>query len=226
MARAAMREIASRGRMPIVTGGTGLYLRALTEGLFAGPARQEELRHRLRRSVERHGATWLHRVLARMDRETAARIHANDTPKLIRAIEICVAERRPMSEVLGRDPLTGFRLLRMGLNPPRKSLYERLNARCAEMFADGLVEETRGLLERYGQVKALDSLGYRQAVAVLAETLSRDEAVAAAQQGHRNYAKRQLTWFRREPNVYWIERFGDDAETISAAVESVNKVAI
>jgi tRNA dimethylallyltransferase len=226
MARAAMREIASRGRMPIVTGGTGLYLRALTEGLFAGPARQEELRHRLRRSVERHGATWLHRVLARMDRETAARIHANDTPKLIRAIEICVAERRPMSEVLGRDPLTGFRLLRMGLNPLRKALYERLNKRCAAMFADGLMEETRGLLERYGQVKALDSLGYRQGLAVLAGTLTLEAGIAAAQQGHRNYAKRQLTWFRREPNVYWIERFGDDAETISAAVESVNKVAI
>jgi len=226
MARAAMREIASRGRMPIVTGGTGLYLRALTEGLFAGPARQEELRDRLRRSVERHGATWLHRVLARMDRETAARIHANDTPKLIRAIEICVAERRPMSEVLGRDPLTGFRLLRMGLNPLRKALYERLNKRCAAMFADGLMEETRGLLERYGQVKALDSLGYRQGLAVLAGTLTLEAGIAAAQQGHRNYAKRQLTWFRREPNVYWIERFGDDAETISAAVESVNKVAI
>jgi len=226
MARAAMREIASRGRMPIVTGGTGLYLRALTEGLFAGPARQEKLRDRLRRSVERHGATWLHRVLARMDRETAARIHANDTPKLIRAIEICVAERRPMSEVLGRDPLTGFRLLRMGLNPLRKALYERLNKRCAAMFADGLMEETRGLLERYGQVKALDSLGYRQGLAVLAGTLTLEAGIAAAQQGHRNYAKRQLTWFRREPNVYWIERFGDDAETISAAVESVNKVAI
>ena len=131
-----------------------------------------------------------------------------------------------MSEVLGRDPLTGFRLLRMGLNPLRKALYERLNKRCAAMFADGLMEETRGLLERYGQVKALDSLGYRQGLAVLAGTLTLEAGIAAAQQGHRNYAKRQLTWFRREPNVYWIERFGDDAETISAAVESVNKVAI
>ena len=104
-----------------MTGGTGLYLRALTEGLFAGPERQEELRARLRQSAERHGGAWLHRLLARLDAATAERIHANDTPKLIRAIEVCLAARRPMSEVMGRDPLTGFRLLRIGLNPPRSS---------------------------------------------------------------------------------------------------------
>ncbi|HTA79449.1 MAG TPA: tRNA (adenosine(37)-N6)-dimethylallyltransferase MiaA, partial [Terracidiphilus sp.] len=99
-ARAALRDIASRGKLPIVTGGTGLYLRALTEGLFAGPARQEELRERLRRSAERHGGAWLHRLLTRLDPASAARIHANDAPKLIRAIEVCLAGRRPMSEVL------------------------------------------------------------------------------------------------------------------------------
>ena len=149
-----------------------------------------------------------------MDAATAERIHANDTPKLIRAIEVCLAARRPMSEVIARDPLTGFRLLRIGLNPPREDLYDRLNRRCAAMFAAGLVEETRGLLARYGPVKALDSLGYRQARAVLDGTLSVDEAIKAAQQGHRNYAKRQMTWFRREPEVHWIERFGDEAETV------------
>ena len=166
-ARAVLQEIAARGRLPIVTGGTGLYLRALTEGLFAGPARREDLRARLRRSAERHGSEWLHRVLRRLDAATAERIHANDTAKVIRAIEVCVAARKPMSEILGdqdvgRDPLTGFRLLRIGLNPPREQLYDRLNQRCAAMFAAGLVEETRGLLERFGPVKALDSLGYRQ----------------------------------------------------------------
>ena len=109
---------------------------------------------------------------ARLDPATAARIHANDTPKLIRAIEVCLAARKPMSQVMARDPLTGFRLLRIGLNPPRAELYERLNRRCAAMFAAGLVEETRGLLARYGPVKALDSLGYRQARGVLEGTLS------------------------------------------------------
>ncbi len=220
-ARAALREIAARGRLPIVTGGTGLYLRALTEGLFAGPARREDLRARLRRSAERRGSGWLHRVLRRLDAATAERIHANDTAKLIRAIEVCVAARTPMSEVMARDPLTGFRLMRIGLNPPRAALYQRLNERCAAMFAAGLVEEARVLLKRYGPVKALDSLGYRQARSVLDGAMSEQEAIAAAQQGHRNYAKRQMTWFRREPEVQWIEGFGNEAETVRAATELV-----
>jgi len=232
-ARAALREIASRGRLPIVTGGTGLYLRALAEGLFAGPERQHELRARLQQSQARHGEGWLHRLLRRLDPPSAERIHANDTPKLIRAIEVCLAARKPMSEVMARDPLTGFRLLRIGLNPSRKALpardglssseglYARLNRRCAAIFDAGLIDETRNLLDRYGPVKALDSLGYRQAMAVLAGTLTVEAALAAAQQGHRNFAKRQLTWFRREPDVHWIEAFGDDPETLRAATELI-----
>jgi tRNA dimethylallyltransferase len=225
-ARAALRDISNRGNLPIVTGGTGLYLRALTEGLFAGPARQQELRSRLEQSRQRRGELWLHRLLTRLDPTSAARIHANDTPKLIRAIEVCLTARKPLSEVLAsevsaRDPLTGFRLLRIGLNPPRQQLYGRLNRRAAAMFASGLIDETRGLLECYGPVKALDSLGYRQALCVLRESFSIDDAIRAAQQGHRNYAKRQLTWFRREPEVHWIEGFGDEAETIRAASELV-----
>lgn len=220
-ARVALGEIAGRGRLPIVTGGTGLYLRALTEGLFAGPQRHEELRARLRSKAQKRGSAWLHRVLARLDGASAERIHANDTAKVIRAIEVCLAGRRPMSEVLARDPLTGFRLLRIGLNPPRQALYARLNERCAAMFAAGLVEETRGLVARYGRVKALDSLGYRQALAVIDGEVDLPQAVVAAQQGHRNYAKRQLTWFRREPDVRWIEAFGDEAETVRIASELV-----
>ena len=126
-----------------------------------------------------------------------------------------------MSEVLARDPLTGFRLLRIGLNPPRAALYERLNQRCAEMFAAGLTEETRDLLACYGPVKALDSLGYRQARTVLDGTATEEQAIAAAQQGHRNYAKRQLTWFRREPEVRWLKGFGDDPEIQRAVIDIV-----
>lgn len=220
-ARAALHAIASRGKLPIVTGGTGLYLRALTEGLFAGPTRREDLRDRLRKSAQKRGNGWLHRVLSRLDPATSARIHANDTPKIIRAIEVCLAARRPMSKVLARDPLTGFRLLRIGLNPPRAALYDRLNRRCAEMFAAGLIQETRALLACYGPIKALDSLGYRQAVSVLLKGVSEKAAIAEAQQGHRNYAKRQLTWFRREPGVHWIEAFGDDRETLTRVAELV-----
>jgi tRNA dimethylallyltransferase len=225
-ARKVLRDVSARSMLPIVTGGTGLYLRALIEGLFAGPVRHQELRERLRLSAQKRGSAWLHRILTRLDAPSASRIHANDTAKLIRAIEVCVAGRRPLSQVLesqtaARDPLTGFRLLRIGLNPPRAALYHRLNRRCAEMFAAGLVDETRGLLARYGPIKALESLGYRQAMAVLAGTLSEPDAIVAAQQGHRNYAKRQLTWFRREPDVHWIEAFGDEPDAERAAFELV-----
>jgi len=216
-ARASLHEIVARGKLPIVTGGTGLYLRAFTDGLFAGPARQENLRKRLELSAHRRGNAWLHRLLSRLDQPSAARIHPNDTAKLIRAIEVCVASRQPLSRVMARDPLVGFRLLRIGLNPPRQALYDRLNIRCAEMFAAGLVSETRSLLALYGPIKALDSLGYRQALRVLRDSWSIEEALKAAQQGHRNYAKRQLTWFRREPDVHWIDAFGDAAETIREA---------
>ena len=230
LARAALRDIAARGRLPIVTGGTGLYLRALTEGLFSGPARQVQLRIRLERSRQRHGDTWLHGILLRLDPASAARIHAHDAPKLIRAIEVCVTSRKTLSQVLdnkevARDPLTGFRLLRIGLNPPRKALYERLNQRAADMFRAGLIDETRALLERYGPVRTLDSLGYRQSAAILAGTLTAEAAIEAAQQGHRNYAKRQLTWFRREPSVHWLEGFGDQPETLRAAIALIEAEA-
>jgi tRNA dimethylallyltransferase len=220
-ARAALADINAGGKLPIVTGGTGLYLRALTAGLFAGPERRADLRSRLLESHLKRGKTWLHRLLTRLDPESAARIHANDTAKLIRAIEVCLTSKQPMSAVLARDPLAGFRLLRIGLNPPRKQLYDRLNQRCAEMFTAGLVDETSALLARYGPVKALDSLGYRQALQVIRGEADLPHAVAAAQQGHRNYAKRQLTWFRREPDVHWIERFGDESETLRATSELV-----
>jgi len=226
-ARAALNQIASRNRLPVVTGGTGLYLRALTEGLFPGPKRQQEMRERLLASLLKRSPLWLHRMLARLDPQSASRIHANDTPKLIRALEVCFSTGEPFSKAMtsglhaGRDPLTGFRLLRIGLNPPRAALYDRLNQRCAEMFAAGLVDETRALLARYGPIKALDSLGYRQVQQVIRGETDLPQAVAAAQQGHRNYAKRQLTWFRREPDVHWIERFGDESETLRATSELV-----
>jgi tRNA dimethylallyltransferase len=225
-ARAAIADIAARGKLPIVTGGTGLYLRALLDGLFAGPQRSQELRTRLERSHARHGAGWLHRVLARLDPQSATRIHANDTPKLIRAIEISLAARQPMSEAWkeGREPLRGFRILRIGLDPPRKELYKRINERAARMFDEGLIEETQQLIARYGESpRAFDSLGYRQARAVLRSEISREEAIAAAQQGHRNYAKRQMTWFRREPEVCWLKGFGDEATVVTQACDLVAK---
>jgi tRNA dimethylallyltransferase len=228
-ARAVLADIKSRERLPIVVGGTGLYLRALLDGLFAGPERSEELRDRLRERVKAREAGYLHRLLTRLDLDAAAKIHANDTPKLIRAIEVCLASRRQMTEMWkdGRDPLQGFRILRLGLNPDREALYARINERARRMFDVGLVEETERLLAKYGDAAwPLGSLGYRQAVQQLRGSLTRDAAIAAAQQAHRNYSKRQMTWFRREPDVTWLSGFGDEvsvqtqAETLVAGVRS------
>ena len=226
LARQALTAIVSRQHLPVVTGGTGLYLRALLEGLFAGPQRSEKIRARLTHSAKLHGPAWLHRVLHRLDPAAARRIHSNDQPKLIRAIEVCLAARQPLTEAwkTGRAPLTGYRILRIGLNPPRPDLYARIDARAAKMFADGLVEETRGLLRKYGDSPpAFDSLGYRQARAVLRGELTESEAIAATGQAHRNYAKRQLTWFRREPDVRWLEGFGDDPALAAQASELVQQ---
>ncbi len=222
-ARAALADIAQRSHLPIVVGGTGLYLRALLEGLFPGPQRSDRLRDRLRfRSTER-GSGYLHRILQRLDPVSAAKIHPNDAPKLIRAVEVCLTARGPMSELWrehGRDALRGFRILRLGLNPPREQLYDRINRRAAQMFADGLIAETQALLQRFGDARAvtpIHSLGYQQALQHLRGELTLDQAIAACQQGHRNYAKRQLTWFRREPEVTWLEGFGDDADICNSA---------
>lgn len=223
-ARQVLREIASRRHLPIVVGGTGLYLRALLEGLFPGPPRSEELRERLRAQVTRRGPDYLRRILLRLDHAAAEKIHANDTPKLIRAIEVCLASRQKMSELWqqGRDPLQGFRILRIGLDPDRAALYERINQRARQMFENGLIEETKKLMEKYGEATSpLASLGYRQAVQFLRGELTREQALQAAQQAHRNYAKRQMTWFRREPEVTWLTGFGDDPEIQQSALRTV-----
>ena len=222
--RRVLQDVKSRGNLPIVVGGTGLYLRALLEGLFPGPQRSEELRTRLRSQADQKGPNYLHRVLRRMDAAAAHLIHENDTPKLIRAIEVCLASRQRMSEMWkhGREPLGGFRILRLGLNPDRKLLYDRINARARRMFDAGLVEETRGLLARHGAAWALSSLGYRQAAQVVRGEIDVESAIVAAQQAHRNYAKRQMTWFRKELGVEWVEGFGDETrvqEWAEAAIQ-------
>ena len=227
-ARRVIREIAGRGRLPIVVGGTGLYLRALLEGLFPGPQRSEELRQRLRSRAASRGSQHIHQMLVRLDPQAASKIHANDLPKLIRAVEVCLASRAPMSKLWqesGRDALQGFRVLRMGLNPSRQDLYRRINQRARQMFENGLIEETKALLDRYGErnnVIPLASLGYHQAVQFLRRELTREQAITLAQQAHRNYAKRQMTWFRREPDVLWLEGFGDDSALAKLAAELVS----
>ena len=223
-ARVLLEEIRSRGRLPIVVGGTGLYLRALLEGLFPGPQRSEELRERLRQRAQKKGSTYLHRVLRRLDAAAARKIHGNDTPKLIRAIEVCLRSRQPMTEgwKQGRSSLEGFRVLRLGLNPGRDPLYERINRRAQQMLDAGLIEETERLLAKYGDAAwPLRSLGYQQVVQLLRGEVESETVLQAVQQAHRNYAKRQMTWFRREPEVLWLPGFGDDPEMQRQALAQV-----
>jgi tRNA dimethylallyltransferase len=218
-----LEDLRRRGPLPILTVGTGLYLRALLEGLAEVPQRSEELRTRLRASAEKRGPGYLYRLLARLDAETAAKIAAPDEQKLIRAIEVCVLARRPVSEVhrMGRTPLAGWRALKIGLMPPREALYERIHARTDAMLAQGWIEEVRGLMDNglAENAKPFDFIGYRELREVLRGHRKLEEARAAIQQATRQYAKRQLTWFRKDPSVHWLSGFGDDSHVQDQARE-------
>ncbi|GAC1659908.1 MAG: tRNA (adenosine(37)-N6)-dimethylallyltransferase MiaA [Acidobacteriaceae bacterium] len=227
-ARAVIAEVSQRGNLPIVVGGTGLYLRALLDGLFAGPERSENLRTRLREAEHRNGPGLLHRLLKRLDDRAASSIHPNDIPKLIRAVEVCLSARTSISDIWkrGTEPLVGFRIVKLGLAPERTTLYARINARCVHMFERGLVAETEALVAKWGpDTRPLQSLGYRQAFQLLRGMISEETMISSTQQGHRNYAKRQLTWFRRERDVHWLPGFGDDPQIQSQALDLLSNQA-
>jgi tRNA dimethylallyltransferase len=220
-----LEDLRRRKRLPIFTVGTGLYLRALLEGLADVPQRSEELRARLRSGAAEHGAGYLHRVLEKMDPESAKKIASADEQKLIRAIEVCLLAKRPLSEVhrSGRKSLEGWRPVKIGLMPEREELYRRIHARTDAMLEHGWLEEVRGLLE--GGVpenaKAFDFIGYRELRNVLRGELNLDEGKAAIQQATRRYAKRQMTWFRRERGVEWLSGFGDEREIQEKALKKI-----
>ncbi len=222
LARQTIAEITGRGRLPVIVGGTGFYLRALLDGLFEGPSRDQPLRDRLSARESRRPGS-LHRLLTRFDRQAARKIHANDVPKVTRALEVCLVTRRPVSELFreGRDALCGYRTLKLGLLPDRDALYERLDARCARMFEGGLVEEVRRILAMGypAASKPFESHGYKQALQLINGELSPRDAVFYAQRNTRNYAKRQITWFRREPGLVWLKGFSDLPEIRIAALE-------
>lgn len=213
-ARAVLGRLLARDRMPVLAGGTGLYLEALVRGLFRGPQRDPALRERLQRRVEGKPEGYLWRILTRLDAEAARAIHRNDTPKLIRAIEVSLLGGRPMTQqwrVAGAQ-LQSHHLITLGLDPPRETLYQRIDRRAAQMFAGGLVGEVQGLLER-GIPRAappFGSLGYAQCLQYLDGGCSLDDAVESTARHTRRYAKRQLTWFRnRTPGVRWWRGFGN-----------------
>ncbi len=221
LARNTISEISARGRLPILAGGTGFYLRALLEGLFEGPVRDQALRDRLAaREARRPGS--LHRLLKRFDSVAAAKIHSNDVPKVTRALEIRLLTSQPVSQLFqqGRDALTGYRTLKLGLLPDREVLNPRLDARCAWMFEHGLVEEVQHILALgfAPECKPFESHGYKQALQLIHGELNAREAVFYAQRNTRHYAKRQITWFRRERELQWLKGFGDAPEIREAAL--------
>ena len=229
-ALAVLDDLRRRGRLPILTIGTGLYLRALLEGLADAPARSEELRARLEAGANAHSLQYLHRVLRRLDPEAAVRIGSRDRPKMIRAIEVCLLTGRPLTEIhrSGRTPLEGYRPIKIGLQPPRAALYDRIGKRVDTMLKRGWLEEVAGLV-RDGvpqDSKPFDFIGYRQLRAHLRGEITLDQARELIQQGTRQYAKRQRTWFRREPNVHWVSSFGDAPETQSAARNLLHSRAV
>lgn len=223
LARAALHDVAARGRLPIVVGGTGLYLRVLLSGLFAGPARDAAFRERLEAMAGRFGRARIHRWLRRVDRSAAARIEPNDLVRMVRALEVYRATRRPISDHHGPpgDPLTGFEVKVFGLDLDRDVLRQRVEARTDAMLASGLVEEVRGLLRRYpGGLRPLAAIGYRQAVAVVRgeadlATARRDMVTATMQ-----YAKRQRTWFRHQADVAWFDAPEAARRAIAAWLEA------
>ena len=220
-AEVVLAGLKQRGKLPIFTVGTGLYLRALLEGLAELPTRSEEIRERLRESAATHGPGHLHGVLKKLDTETAQKIALADEQKIIRAIEVCLLARKRLSEVhrTARKPLLGWKPIKLGLQPSRDALKDRIHSRTDAMLAAGWLEEVRQLLNKgYSEnAKPFDFIGYRELRNVLQNKMSLNDARVAIQQFTRQYAKRQLTWFRREHGVHWLAGFGDDAKIQRAA---------
>jgi tRNA dimethylallyltransferase len=224
-AAAALADVTRRGKLPILTAGTGLYLRALLEGLSDAPRRSEELRERLRRKTRARGPLHLHALLARIDPQAGKRIAPRDTQKIIRAIEIRILAGKAVGEIhgAGRKALEGYAVRKIGLAPPRAALYDRINARVMAMIASGWPDEVHRLIDDGvpPESKPFQFIGYAELREHLASRLPLQAAMESIQQATRRYAKRQLTWFRKEPGVHWLAGFGDDGTIAAEALRLV-----
>jgi tRNA dimethylallyltransferase len=225
-ARKSLEEICKRGNVPFVVGGTGFYLQAFLEGMFDGPAKEETLRVRMRKIIKRRGTKTLHRALERIDPQSASRIEEADGERIMRAYEIYLASGRPMSwwQQQPRNALRGCYWLKIGIHIPRTELYERIDNRVDEMFQNGFLEEVQSLLALYPRSSpALKAIGYRQIVDYADGKQSMEQAIADIKMESRRYAKRQMTWFRRDPDIQWIEDRGEAAKFDTTAVALVEK---
>jgi tRNA dimethylallyltransferase len=218
-----LADLKARRKPPILTAGTGLYLRALLEGLAEAPARSEDLRQRLRESVERRSAEHLHRVLAKLDPEAAGRIAPRDTQKVIRAIEIRLLAQKSVGDIhrAGREPLEGYEVVKIGLRPNRPELYKRIEERTHAMIAAGWLEEVRRLVAARisPSAKPFQFIGYSELRDHIEGKMTLDDAIRQIQQATRQFAKRQMTWFRREKDVQWLAGLGDDRKIQQQAFE-------
>lgn len=230
-AQLVIREISSRGRVPVIVGGTGFYLQALLAGLSPAPARDDAVRSRLMERERKHPGS-LHRILRRLDPASGARIHPNDKNKTLRSLEVRLLQGSSLTSTFEseRTGLSGCVPIKIGLNPPRDLLYARLNERTRRMFHpdpghESLVDEVRRLLSAGvpRDAKPFESLGYKQLLQLLEGRITEEQAVASTQQETRNYAKRQQTWFRREHGVHWLAGFGDDPSMQREALEVLAK---
>lgn len=221
-----IEEIESRGRVPLLVGGTGFYLRALRHPFFISPQTDESIRRRLNEMRERRGAEYLHRVLRRIDPRAAAQLYPRDWPRVQRAIEVYLQTGRSIVDQKDERPAaheSSRRLRILALNPPRAELYERINQRTEAHFNAGLVDEVRELLHRGvpPNSNALGAHGYRRVVEYLEGKRDLPSAVEQTKLDVRHYAKRQLTWFRHEADVEWFDGFGEENRILRAVMESI-----
>ena len=221
-----IEEIESRGRVPLLVGGTGFYLRALRQPLFLSPPTDESLRRRLTRSREKHGPEHLHRLLTRIDPNAARQLYPRDWPRVQRALEVYLQTGKSIVDQQPErpEPHESSRRLRiLALNPPRAELYQRINERTEAHFRAGLVDEVRGLLARgfSPSSNALGAHGYRRVVEYLQGLRDLDSAVEQTRLDVRHYAKRQLTWFRHEAGVEWFDGFGEENAILRSVLETL-----
>ena len=220
-AAVVLEEVSGRGKLPIITAGTGLYLRALLEGLADAPERSDVVRNSLGQRLKKFGPEYLHRLLKKLDPESAARIAPRDAQKVIRAIEVRLlsGQRVSLLHRKGRVGLQGYKVTKIGLLPPRDALYARIDSRVQQMLDAGWLAEVKSLVEQGvpPSAKPFTFLGYSHLRRHLQGELELKEAVRQTQLATRRYAKRQITWFRKEPDVHWFQCFGDSAEVFSQA---------
>jgi tRNA dimethylallyltransferase len=228
LATSAIEEIERAGHTPILVGGTGFYLRALVSPLFESPDTNLALRQRLRRISSRRGAEHLHRILARLDPLAASSISPRDWSRTMRGIEVCLQTGRPISEHRKQPsstPSFAPRILVIALDPPRDELYQKINTRADRMFESGLVQEVLALIDSgvSPDARAFQAHGYRRVVEHIQGLRTAENALEQMKLDTRHYAKRQLSWWRRQRDVKWIEGFGGTPDALDQALAHVRK---